>query len=361
MKKSIVLCLCLVISFYSFSQRRSYTRKSNSSSEQNNEKNDGEKQKDSKPVWNNITFLNAANFDFTDNITGTYLAKLNIFSPDIKGSPFGFNAGILRSKFQYKDSSNSIYNFDNKLIHPLDSIKTGTKFLRQYNKYTTTRANTVWSFYVQPMLRIVSWPERKDRKWEPNSILPNGIYFHIHGELLVSKVNVTTNIETLQQDTSIIDASKDIRYITYQPNPLIFDRTYLNGYFGAGLTFNLDPFNNGNSRFLFQFTFGGTTDYPNWANRDISSSTLTILQTRGGTVLVSPGSDKKKWFYLVRSEFAQMLSNNAELIVGFDTRGLGKYNPLYSTYIGLNVNLDALAKIISDKGKDDKNVKSSSD
>ena len=69
---------------------------------------------DSTAIWNNITFLNAANFDFSDNLTGTYLGKLNIYAPDIKDNLFGFNAGIMRIKFNYKDSSNSPIYMENK-------------------------------------------------------------------------------------------------------------------------------------------------------------------------------------------------------------------------------------------------------
>jgi hypothetical protein len=321
--------------------------------------------KDDLSIWNNITFLNAANFDFSPTVTGSYLGKLNILSPDIKNTPFGFNAGIMRVKFNYKDSSNVTFYTENKLIHPLDSIKQGGKYLREFNQYTTTRSNIVWSFYAQPMLRLFSWPfgkgKTKDGNFALNSGYPNGIYLHFHLELLVNKANVTTSIQNLQRDTSTIDTSKHLSYLVYERNPLIFDKTFLNGYYGFGLTINVDPFGNGNSRFFFQPTIGKTTNYPNWTSEDISANTVNIVPTRSGTGIQSSGRGfdqtyepiPSSWFYLIRAEFTQMLSNNSQIIVGSDIRGLfPKYDPLYSAYIGLNVNLNALVSIISDKDKD---------
>ena len=238
-------------------------------------------------------------------------------------------------------------------------MKQGTKYLRQINKYTTTRSNTVWSLYVQPMFRIVSWPWSKKAKvtnntsiTRPNLALPNGIYLHLHAELFVNKANVTTNIENIQQDTSLMDTTKRLNYIVYQRNPLIYDRTFLNGYFGIGLTFNLDPFGSGNSRFFFQPTIGITTNYANWTSQDITSTVVNVIPTRSGTTIQQYQSIKSSTFYLVRAEFAQRLSDNSQIIVGADIRGLlPRYNPLYASYIGLNVNLDAVARIVSDKDK----------
>ena len=227
-------------------------------------------------VSRNITFLNAANFDFTDNISGSYLGKINIFAPTIS-KRVGFNAGVMRIKYNYKDSSNAPLVFQNILLHPLDTIKQGTKYVREYNKFTSTRSNTVWSFYIQPMYRIAS-----------NQAGSSQIYIHFHGELLVSKVNITTNIENIQRDTVAMSASFREPFVLYQKTPIIFDKTYLNGYFGIGLTFSLDPFRLKNSRFFFQPTVGVTTNYPNWTSQDIyaSNDTIiapnTVIPTRGG-------------------------------------------------------------------------------
>ena len=312
--------------------------------------------------WNNITFLNASNFDFNNDLQGSYLGKINIFAPDILGSPFGFNSGIMRIKFNYTDTTNNPLYFENLLINPLQAKNHGEKYLKQLNQHATSRSNIAWSFYLQPMLRIVSypWPKNKNgkdnierirnRKPKPNSIVPNGIYFHLHGELLVNNTNVRTNISTIYQDTLTIDTLQNLTYISYQKNPLIFDKAFLNGYFGAGLTFNIDPFSNGNSRFFFQFTLGKTTNYPNWSSQEISTTPINVVTNSAGIITQEYEKITTGSFYLVRAEFAQMLSDNSQIIIGADIRGLfPRYSPLYATYLGININLDALVKVFSDK------------
>ena len=338
--------------------------------------------KDTTTIWNNITFLNAANFNFTEDLGGSYLGKLNIFAPDIKDTPFGFNAGIMRIRLNYDDTTNSPLYTERKLINPLDlptSISDqpleGTKYLRQLNQYNSNRSNTVWSFYVQPLFRIVSWAWPKEinakdnsKTFRKNSMAPNGIFFHLHGELLVNKTSILTKIRTIQQDTQVVgtpipgESRPDPRptYVGYRPNPIAFNQSYLNGYFGAGLTFNLDPFGNGNSRFFFQPTFGFTTNSANWASQDISSSDVRPIFLRTGNILYFDAAqtresrDPKEWgkFYLIRTMFSQKLSSNAQIVIGSDIRGLWPKDlkPIYATYVGVNINLDALAKIISDNG-----------
>jgi hypothetical protein len=207
----------------------------------------------------------------------------------------------------------------------------------------------VWSFYVQPMIRII--PLKGS-----NKNLENGIYFHLHTELLVNKTNVTATIENLQRDTLLVDTSKrGISYI-YQPgNTIIIDKTYLNGYFGAGLTFSFYPFGNKNSRFFFQPTIGFTTNTPTWVAQEISSTSVNVIPVRSGVSLPQNYQQlKSAGFYLVRAEFVQNLSDNSQVIIGTDIRGLlPKYNPQYAAYVGLNVNLDALANIFSNKNKKD--------
>ena len=332
-------------------QEKDPTKKDTTNAKKENTGKEEDNKKEST-VWNNLTYLIAANFDFNETVTGSFLGKLNIFAPDIKESPIGFTAGIMRIKFNYKDSGNSTYFIENRLMHPLDSVKQGSKYLRQFNKYITTRSNFTWSFYAQPLIRIVSWPSKKNKK---NSIAPNGVYFHGHFELLVNKTNVTTNVTTMQQDTALVDTTKGLTYINYQPNPLIYDKTFLNGYFGVGLTFNVDPFGNGNSRFFFQPTIGVTTNYPSWASQDISSTVVNIVPTRSGKLVPGYTAVSSGWFYLIRAEFSQKLSNNSQIIIGTDIRGLlPRYAPLFAAYVGLNINLDALAGIFSDKDKKEK-------
>jgi len=357
MRHLIKLLIAMIIIFpkSGFSQEKDSAKTEPTKEKKETTGKEEDKKKEST-VWNNLTYLIAANFNFNETVTGSYLGKLSILAPDIKRSPLGFCAGIMRTKFNYKDSSNSTYALENRLIHPLDSIKHGSKYLRQFNKYTTTRTNLTWSFYAQPLIRLVSWPSKKNtKKGKGNLAEPNGIYFHGHFELLVNKVNVTTNVTALQQDTALIDSTKHLSYINYQPNPLIYDRTFLNGYFGVGVTVNLDPFDNGNSRFFFQPTIGVTTNYPSWVSQDISSTGVNVQYNPDGKLIPGYRQVSSGWFYLVRAEFSQKLSNNSQIIIGTDIRGLlPNYSPVFAAYVGLNINLDALAGIFSDKDKNEK-------
>ncbi len=305
----------------------------------------------------NITYLNAANFDFSNNLGTTYLGKLNLFAPNIGGSKFGFVAGIMKIRFNFSDTTHASYLIDRQLLNPLDSLKAGTRYLRQFNKYVTTRSNDVWSFYVQPMFRVL--PGKSDR--QPNNkgglqAYPNGIYLHLHFELLVNKTNVTSNISTLQQDTLMFDSSlpRGAFFRAFPVSKLVDDRTFLNGYFGGGVTFALQPFNNENSRFFFQTTLGITTNYPSWTNQDISSTVLNVLPTRDttGRRPLPSYEPASKAFFLIRAEFTQNLNDKAQIIVGTDIRGLlPRYNPQYATYVGLNVSLEALSAIITGSTK----------
>jgi hypothetical protein len=342
MKKYFFITVFIACSLFAF--RTAFSQSGN---------NSGSNQDKKDSIAENITYLNAANFNFDDNTDASYLGKLNIFAPNIGKTPFGFNAGIMRVKFNYKDTSHSRYYIENRKIRPLDSLKHGNKYLREYNKYTTTRSNTIWSFYIQPMYRLLTWAKNaKTDNGLPNS-LPNAIYFHVHAELLVNKTNVTSTIENLQRDTALVDTTKAGTAYFYLPtSSIIEDRTFLNGYFGAGFTFNLDPFGNGNSRFFFQPTIGITTNYPNWVSQDISSTTVSVVPVRGSNTPVTPvyQAVKSKGFYLVRTEFIQNISDDAQLIIGSDIRGLlPKINPVYATYVGLNVNVNAIANIFSKK------------
>lgn len=303
-----------------------------------------------KPILENLTYLNAANFNFNDKLGSTYLGKLNIFSEPKRPNGWGFISGIMRTKFNYNDSTNNFYAYENRLINPLDSALHGDKYLREFNKYSSSRSNTVWSFYFQPLFCLNQWYDN-----DKNDGLANGIYLHAHAELLVNKTSVTTTIQNIQRDTSLVDSSKDVAYSRFQINPITSNRSFLNGYFGLGITMNVDPFRKGKSRFFFQTTFGKTNSSPNWTVQDIESTSVNPTRvpsvTRSGTVVVPQYRTlDSKWFYLVRAEFSQILSSNSQLMIGTDIRGLlPNYNPLYATYVGLNVNLDAVAKLLSDK------------
>jgi hypothetical protein len=148
-----------------------------------------------------FSLVNAVNFDFDGSTGASYVGNLNLFKPagfhkpvSVRCPRIGYNLGIMKINFSKNDSLNSSYNYsENTLIHPLDSIKVGAKFLRQYNKLSTVSKNITWSFYFQPTFSFVYNSELK-------------ILFHLHTELYVDKWTTNTTISNYQQDTSIVNA-----------------------------------------------------------------------------------------------------------------------------------------------------------
>lgn len=128
-------------------------------------------------------------------------------------------------------------------------------------------------------------------------------------------------------------------------------RNTLSGYFGAGLTFDLQPWEGGS--FFFQPTIGFTTNKPSINSIDLSSTTL--LPAGIGQPKRSPVFGKT-WnpFYLVRASYTHIVNKDSEksstLVLGIDIRGLFPYYaPQYAAYIGLNVGVDSVLELV--KGK----------
>jgi len=280
----------------------------------------------------NFTFLNAYNFDFGGHLQSNYLGHINVFkvyplndnTKIIKG--IGFNIGVMKISYNgtnQDSTSNTPNNYvqENVLIHPLDSIKAGAKYLRQENKYSLTKQNTVWSLYVQPLFLLNSDPD-------------NQIFFHLHAELLVNDWVATTKITTVQQDTAIVTTPNKVSIRQNIGNNIVYKTTLLNGYFGAGITLKLTV--SESSKFFFQPTIGLTTNTPNFASIDINSNVFYVK------------SDGMSGFYLVRASYQQEITKDKlTLVLGTDIRGLfPTFPPMYAVYIGAKLNLAALSKLI---------------
>lgn len=271
-----------------------------------------------------FTFLNAANFDVTGIGKTNYLGHVNLYDPSIKGGKFGFNTGIMKISYN-SDSSSRILAFRRITIDPLQDIKVGSQYLKQSSYISTIVTNTAYSLYAQPTFQLY----KDDNE--------NRILFHAHTELLVFNTTaVRTYSGTKQATFTYTSADSANRVDIYKgyasdTSKLTTKRSLLNGYFGIGLTFDLKPWKDGN--FFFQPTVGKTTNFPNFE---------AYLATKTGPI--------KTWnsFYLIRTYYTQTLNDNSKLVLGADIRGLfPTYKPLYSIYLGLSLNVDALAKLIS--------------
>lgn len=279
-----------------------------------------------------LMFLNAYNFDFgATSLSSNYVGNLNLFAPTLEGR-WGFNTGIIKINYGQNDTTvQERQVIENILLSPFEQISSGGKYLKQLNSYKTTRRNTVWSFYVQPIYKI---GENSDEKRYQNNI-----YIHGHVELLAAKWTSKTTITNMKQDTAIYTPAPGFVAKSLLSSTSSYSHNALSGYFGAGLTFDLNPWEGGG--FFFQPTVGITSNHPQPSSVDINNP-----------VFPTGGKDYKeeKWhsFYLIRAYYNHKLGENSTVVIGVDIRGLFPlYEPLYAAYAGVNISLEKALKVIT--------------
>jgi len=315
------------------------------------------KSKDSTQCSNcsDITFLNAVNFDFGNKLTPSYLGLLNIFAPNLHHTYFGFNAGIEKinyssSNINGNDSSSVRYFQQNFVVNPLqvfrsnryDTVLNGAKYVQEYNQYSFTTANTVWSIYFQPLYKIVCWGRGKE-----------GLYVHAHLELLVNQWSRTSTIKNLytNPDTAVAVAPYsrgDSSFYWVKNNPIVSNYNFLTGNFGAGITYytNLHTSRKDTStHFWGQFTTGWSINAPNFDQLNNPE----IIPTPSGTYSQNIiNYQTAQAFYLAKMNFIESLSSSSQIIIGAVIRGLYKSpNVQYALFAGLNLDLSTLAKTIT--------------
>ena len=268
--------------------------------------------------------LNAFEFNFSEN-KFDYVGHFNIYSPTDRLGHFGFNAGIM--KINYSQDSIIGSREDRVLINPLDEIEIGLVYQRKYNQYKTKNSNKTFSAYIQPLYKLNTGYKKTK------------IFGHAHMELLISKFSTCLNINTIQTVNDTIQTQEELnpekyRYIRDLQPKYEINKTYLNGYFGLGFTWDL--YFAENSNLFFQPTIGYTTNYPQPAS---------VNNTK---YLYDQNDVSRKWngFYLVRANYRQKLSTGSELILGADIRGLfPTYAPYYAFYSGINLSLEKITEL----------------
>lgn len=263
-----------------------------------------------------FSLINGVNFDFSGSLKTKYVANVNLFNADIDDTGWGFNAGIMRLGYNLKDTVQS-YRIENIKQNVLDEVTPGTQYLREYNKYTSKRSNIAWSFYLQPIYHLTG----------DNS----NIYLHAHAELLANQIEVDNTVENIaQQPSTVTSADPGNLTLRVAPENNLYKSTRLNGYFGAGLTFDL--ISSSQSTFFFQPTFGMTNNYPNRTFMDRTD---------------------KAWnpFYLIRSYYGYRLTKqpkSSQIIIGTDVRGIfNGFDPQYAVYAGINLNVDSVFRLFT--------------
>jgi hypothetical protein len=292
--------------------------------------NDEKAEKKNKPVQ--ITYLNAFNFDFSNTTTqSNYIGHLNILSGNTS-KKWGVNTGIMKINYSQNSTDvNEIITVENVVISPFEPLTQNSKYLKQVNSYKTTRKNTVWSLYVQPLYRISD--ENND----------NEVFAHGHLELLPSSWNSKTTVTNIKQDTAIfMPGTPAITAKTILTNTSSYTISGVYGYFGLGMTFNLPIWENG--KFFFQPTVGITSNYPQPSSVDINSNVFPFQEKRS--------VDQWSSFYLIRANYNHKIGESSILVVGVDVRGLfPKYSPLYAVYAGLDLSINKLVTLITGEKK----------
>lgn len=310
----------------------------------------GKKKADSTLIPD-ITLLNAANFDFTGKLSATYLAKFNIFAPNLDNG-FGFVAGIQKINYSTValnggDSNSVQYYQQNYLANPLmvnraaDTVLRGAKYVQEYNQYTFSTTNKVWSIYFDPMYKVVGF-----RQDFPN----DGLYVHLHAELMINQWTQTSVIKNLytNPDTCVAVAPHDSSFYWVKTSPIVVKKNFLTGNFGAGLMYyhHLGMRSNDTSMHFFgQATLGWSVNAPDF---DLLNNPTQPPHPNGTLRDTNPFIyETAKFFFLTRFEFAKYLSSSSELFVGFEGRGiLSSPNVQYAVYLGLNVDVSKLAGLI---------------
>lgn len=298
----------------------------------------------------NVTLLNAANFDFTGKLSTSYLGLLNIFAPNvIPHTKLGFNFGIEKVNYgttniNGNDSNQVQYFHQNFLLNPLqvntdgNTINAGAKYLQQYNQYSFTSSNVVWSFYLDPLWQICQWSNKYPQQ---------GLYAHVHGELLLNQWTRTATMKNLYQnpDTLVTSGTTTTKgFYWVAKNPIVANYNFISAYFGAGLTLLTRLFNE-KSFFYCQGTIGKANNTPDFTKLNDPTSLLNANGTYSSDSIVN---NRSRAFYLLRTSYIQALSVNSQIVIGFHVRGnFGDLNCQYAAYVGLNLDLTAVSKLIT--------------
>lgn len=285
-----------------------------------------------------FTYLNAVNFDFENSNGSSYAGQLDIVTPYLgKTDRFKILCGIM--KINFSQPGNGLVNTSRDYteiakIEPLDQIKEGTPYYRQFINLKNVSKNTGLSFYFQPAFKIL---ERKNLQ----------LLAHLHAELLVNSWTTTTTITKLQQVTDTVKA-ETLGYVTSNINDL--DKFYKKSdatvtststntipifFGGIGLSLTANIWDGGH--LFVQPTFGLATDY---------LSAQNLAKESIGKIPGVEDEPKKSIFHLVRMDLKQDLTPNLQAVIGVIVRGRFGLNPAWASYVGLNLGLSGLKKML---------------
>ncbi len=282
----------------------------------------------------NLTYLNAYNFDFNNSNTSSgYMGNLNLFfklnKKDVE-SKWAINAGLKKTNYAFTNNNYATYVEENLLINPLDQLsEVGDKYYTEYNKYSTTSKISSWSAYFQLMYKVI-----KNFK---------NIYAHAHTELQISNVDYNIEKTNIQRVINSITTTENIPNLTpkLEDNASIHN-TYFGYYLGGGLTgdFIIIDQENYKLRYFIQETIGFSN-----VQSGNSKSTFTDNNYFNNNVNYTGNFDSSKHFFHLLNTYISNKINGLDIIVGTEIRGVFDSPPLYIFYVGINTDLQKIGDL----------------
>lgn len=276
-------------------------------------------------------FTNAVNFDFssTTKSSTSYFGHINYFFNINKKeeiSKFYINTGLIKVNYYSSEINSGSFNqIDNILENPLNSAIPGENYIKQFNKYDFEVKLNSFSAYVQLLRKITK--------------NYNNLFMHIHAELLVSNINTNIKITNIAKETAVIPINNIIPVVNYLETDQSASTQNVGAFIGAGLTAKFPFLNNLEDKTKINYFLQGTAGYSN------TKLNPKLYQRKANQLPDFEESKSGAPFYIIHSYFENNITG-ANIILGSQIRGNFTTAPLYSFYIGLNVDLNTLTGIL---------------
>lgn len=276
-------------------------------------------------------FTNAVNFDFgnTTKSSTSYFGHINYFFNVNKGddpSSFYVNTGLIKVNYYSPEINNGSFNqYDNVLENPLNSTQPGENYIRQFNKYDFEVKLSSYSAYVQLLRKITK--------------NYNNLFVHLHGELLVTNINTSVKVTNLNQENAVIPVDNIIPIVNYLETEQSTSAQSVGAFFGAGLTAKFTFKKEGDDDSKINYFLQGTAGLSNTKlNPQLYQREANQLPSYDEQKNTSP-------FFIIHSYFENNITG-ANIILGSQIRGNFTSAPLYSFYVGLNIDINTLTDIL---------------